>query len=87
MSRSVFAAIMALALVAPVAAVAGRSSYDTGYRRAMRHGFSGSQAACYGSLYSQHASLNSHGHFALPGGKGRRSPFRALAWQNCGISL
>ena len=88
MSRTVSAAMLAVMLAAPASSdAASHSSYDTGYCRAARHGYSASQANCYGNLFSQHAALNRYSHYAIAGSKGRRSPFRALAWQQCGISL
>lgn len=88
MAKISLAAILAILLSVPLAgAQAGRSAYDIGYRRALGHGYGEIQGICLGNLYSQHASLNSHGHYSISGGKGRRGPFRELAWQHCGISL
>ena len=68
-------------------ALAARSAYDAGHRRAIRHGYTEQQAACFGELFSRNAALNQFGHYAVLGRKGRRSPFIAEAWSQCHVFL
>ena len=81
-----FSAALALAAaLAVLPAPAVQSPYDAGVRRALKRGYSHSQAVCYGGVFARYASLNPRGHYGVQGGRGFRSPFYQEAWNSCQV--
>ena len=75
-----------VAMLATLALATGeaqaRSAYESGLRRAQRHGLNAEESACYAQVFARYAVLNRYGHYAAP----RKYPFRLDLWNQCQVA-
>ena len=59
-----------------------KTAYESGLRRAHRHGLNAEKSACYAQVFARYAVLNRYGHYAAP----RKYPFRLDLWNQCQVA-
>ena len=75
-------ALLCLPIVLGCGPAEAKTAYESGLRRAHRHGLNAEKSACYAQVFARYAVLNRHGHYAAP----RKYPFRLDVWNQCQVA-